>query len=175
MLESIRQIEKAPRERPPQAERDGSQTSVVAPGPAGFAGFLAAFPERPEGHNVEAARVAWERAIMRASPEAIIAGAQAYASETAGRERRYVMSAHRWLAESGWFCGRLRSRSEAQPIQVWIRYGSPEWWRLAAAWRVTKGKGPPIDRNGGWRFPLTLLTEDAAGRSVTNTTARECY
>jgi hypothetical protein len=45
--------------------------------------------------------------------------------------------------------GELSIKSEQK---VWIAYGSPEWWRIAAAWRATKGKGPPLDRNGGWWF-----------------------
>lgn len=158
---------KALRKQPPQAERDGSQPSVVAPSPAGFAGFLAAFPARPEGHNVEAARVAWERAIMRASPETILAGARAYAVERAGQPERFTLTARRWLDEQRWRSA--PQKGETAPT-VWIAYGSPEWWRLAAAWRATKGKGPPIDRRGGWWFSRVLLTDDMAGVDVTNAT-----
>lgn len=37
--------------------------------------------------------------------------------------------------------------------QVWVRYGSPEWNAWSAFYRTTKGKTPPQDKRGGWRFP----------------------
>lgn len=36
---------------------------------------------------------------------------------------------------------------------VWVRQGSPEWASWAAFWRAEKGKSPPVDSRGGWRFP----------------------
>ena len=36
---------------------------------------------------------------------------------------------------------------------VWISATSPEWRAWAAYWRETKGKAPPTDKRGGWRFP----------------------
>lgn len=36
---------------------------------------------------------------------------------------------------------------------VWISASAPEWAAWARFWRETKGKNPPIDKRGGWRFP----------------------
>jgi hypothetical protein len=36
---------------------------------------------------------------------------------------------------------------------VWIASGSPEWRAWAAFYRATRGKTPPQDKAGGWRFP----------------------
>jgi hypothetical protein len=36
---------------------------------------------------------------------------------------------------------------------VWIAADSPDGRAWAAFYRATKGKTPPIDRRGGWRFP----------------------
>lgn len=36
---------------------------------------------------------------------------------------------------------------------VWIALDSPEWRAWAAVWRAAKGKNPPLDARGGWRFP----------------------
>lgn len=48
-------------------------------------------------------------------------------------------------------------RAEPAPAPlVWVASGSPEWTAWAAYWRATKGKTPPQDRNGGWRFPSPL-------------------
>jgi len=55
--------------------------------PTDFERFLGTFPERDEGHDVVAARDAWERATGRTDPETIIAGAAAYAIAMADRER----------------------------------------------------------------------------------------
>jgi hypothetical protein len=116
-----------------------------------FTRFLAAFPQRDEPHDVDAAREAWGRALGRASPEAIIAGAEAYALAMEGRPRRYVMSARRWLDESRWRDVSLRIE-EKSPL-VWIPYGTAQWDAWSAFYRATRGKTPPIDRRGGWRFP----------------------
>jgi hypothetical protein len=48
-------------------------------------------------------------------------------------------------------------RAEPAPAPlVWVASGSPEWTAWAAYWRATKGKTPPQDRDGGWRFPSRL-------------------
>ena len=72
------------------------------------------------------------------------------------RERRYIASATRWLSEGRW--------RQADPVRatvaqtphvetVWISATSPEWRAWADHWRATKGKSPPVDAKGGWRFP----------------------
>lgn len=36
---------------------------------------------------------------------------------------------------------------------VHIKQGTPQWKAWEEHWRATKGKSPPVDGNGGWRFP----------------------
>lgn len=112
-----------------------------------FDRFLAAFPPRDDGHDVDAARDAWERAIGRAHPETIIAGAVAYARSRESQPARYTMSTKRWLNEGRW---RDLPRAATAPAPLfWVDAGSREW----QAWTRFRGKSPPIDRRGGWRFP----------------------
>ncbi len=126
---------------------------------SGFETFMATYPQRDDGHDVAATMAAWADAIRRARPEAIIAGARAYAIATEGRERRYIMGAARSLREGRWRdAGPISGASDdpkngAVPRLVWISYGSPAWDAWSAFYRATKGQTPPKDRNGGWRFP----------------------
>jgi hypothetical protein len=93
---------------PIEEDEDLDQDSHTAP-PAresaidAFEEFWRAFPSR-EGDNPEQpALAAFRKAVAAgADPKAVIAGAKAYASATAGRERRYVASAARWLSEERW-------------------------------------------------------------------------
>jgi hypothetical protein len=118
-----------------------------------FERFMQAFPEREGGNDLEIARMAWRGAVARgADPEEIIVAALAYAADTAGRERRYIMGARRWLNESRWREAVFAKIGE-KPRLIWIEYGSPEWWAWSDHWRATKGKSPPVDAKGGWRFP----------------------
>jgi hypothetical protein len=115
-----------------------------------FLAFLAAYPQRDEPYDLEATREAWARALTRASPETIIAAAEAYATAMEGRPRRYVMSARCWLNEGRW---REFQRSPTQVApSIWIAQDSPEWPAWESFYRATKGKTPPLDRRGGWRF-----------------------
>jgi hypothetical protein len=119
-----------------------------------FERFMAAFPEREGGHELEQARQAWSRAMQRETPETLIAAADAYARAVEGRPKRYVMSARRWLNESRWRDAApvsAPSRPPAAPL-VWIAYGTPAWDAWAAFYKATRGKTPPQDRKGGWRF-----------------------
>jgi len=118
-----------------------------------FEEFWKAFPKR-DGDNAEApARAAWRKAIATGErPDTIIAAAKDYASATARRERQYIASASRWLGEERW-------RGAAPPKGapgVWIKQGSPEWVPWSDHWRATKGKSPPVDAKGGWRFPSRI-------------------
>jgi hypothetical protein len=118
-----------------------------------FERFMQAFPEREGGNERAAARTAWRGATARgADPEMIVTGALAYATATEGRPRRYIMSARRWLNESRWR-EVVFAEIGGTPRLVWIDYGTPEWWAWSNHWRATKGKSPPIDAKGGWRFP----------------------
>jgi hypothetical protein len=119
----------------------------------GFAEFWDAFPKRDGDNPREPALIEFRKAVAAgADTKVIIAAAKAYVSVTAGRERRYVASAARWLGERRWN-GEIVSRKNAlKPRLVWISATSPEWRPWADHWRATKGKSPPVDNRGGWRF-----------------------
>ena len=127
----------------------------------GFNEFWDTFPKRDGDNPREPALIEFRKAVSAgADPKAVIAAAKAYASATAARERRYVASAARWLGERRW-------NGETQPTLnpnldrpistpapgVWISATSPDWRAWSDHWRATKGKRPPIDAKGGWRFP----------------------
>jgi hypothetical protein len=118
---------------------------------APFLRFLDAFPQRDAPHDVEAARDAWGRAIQRADPDAIIAGAEAYRVARQGQPARFTLSARRWLQEGRWRDVGPASRpsSTPPPAMVWVACGSPEW----REWTRYRGRSPPLDRRGGWHFP----------------------
>jgi hypothetical protein len=144
---------------PIEEEASLDQDSLPAPerGNASdaFDEFWQAFPKR-DGDNPKApARAEWGKAIAGgADPQRVIAAAKAYAAATAGRERKYVASAARWLSERRWQSDTpQQSTSTPAPLGVWISATSPEWPAWAELWRATKGKSPPVDAKGGWRFP----------------------
>lgn len=120
-----------------------------------FAQFMAIYPEREGGQDRDAAHIEWVKATKRAAPASIIDGAVRYRMATQGRPARYIMSARRWLADSHW---RDAAMSSAPPCAalVWIPYGSKEWSAWAEHYRATRGKTPPQDRRGGWRFPSLI-------------------
>jgi hypothetical protein len=118
-----------------------------------FERFMQAFPQRDGGDPREPAQAAWSRAIDRgADPQTIIGGALAYATATEGRPLRYIMGVRRWLNESRWREA-VSPKIAEKPRLIWIDYGSPEWWAWSNHYRATKGKSPPVDVKGGWRFP----------------------
>jgi hypothetical protein len=137
----------------------------------GFDEFWRAFPQRDGDNPEQPALAAFRKAVAAgADPEAIIAGAKAYANATAGRERRYIASATRWLGECRWkgeqaLASNLRAPIATPAPTVWISATSPGWSAWADHWRATKGKSPPVDAKGGWRFPSKYppaLLEQAA-------------
>ncbi len=131
-----------------------------------FQSFLAAFPERDEPHAAEPARAAWRKAVRDgAAPETLIAGASAYRTATAGRERRFVVSAARWLAEGRWRDAAPKPAAPLKEPGVWIADGSPEWRAWAVHWQETRGVSPPRDAKNGWRFP-TLWPPSAVAAAV---------
>ncbi|RTL81908.1 MAG: hypothetical protein EKK29_17300 [Hyphomicrobiales bacterium] len=143
--------------RDAQNREDSEETESARERDEGFEKFLAAFPEREEPHALAPARAAWRKAIDEGEdPEAIIAGARSYRTATAGRERRFVASAARWLSEGRW---RGAGAKPAGPIEepgVWIPGDSPEWRAWAVHWHETRGVSPPRDSKNGWRFPTPL-------------------
>ena len=120
-----------------------------------FDEFWRAFPSRDGDNPEQPALAAFRKAVAAgADPKAIISGAKAYASATAGRERRYIASATRWLSEERWRQAEPAPAAQTPRVEtVWISATSPEWRAWAEHWRATKGKSPPVDAKGGWRFP----------------------
>ena len=118
-----------------------------------FERFWSAFPSR-DGDNPKApALAAWRKALAGgAEPEELIAAARRYAESTRDRERRFICSAVRWLSEERWRSDKP-APAAVDPQGVWIAADAPEWAAWAEHWRATKGKTPPIDSKGGWRFP----------------------
>ncbi len=140
---------------PGEKEQDpDSQSAPAARASDRFAEFWRAFPKRGGGDDAMApARAAFGRAVAKGADAAeLVAAAKAYAAAVAGRERRFVASAPRWLSEERWratAAARPPAEALAEPLGVWIKAGSPEW----SAWSAHRGKSPPIDGRGGWRFP----------------------
>lgn len=123
--------------------------------PTMLAAFVAAYPDRPEGIDHDKTRAAWDRALDDGvDPLDLVAAAIAYRREMDGRPSRYVMAPARWLTEGRW---RAFERAATSPAPfVWIALDAPGWKEWAAFYRVTRGKTPPQDRRGGWRFPSRL-------------------
>ena len=146
---SVRQIVEAVRAFTSSRHRDALDHDHA------FDRFLAAYPERPGGNARQPALAAWRDALAGgADPEHLIEAAKVYAAETKGIERRYIAAPSRWLTE-----GRWRAKAQTAPtiaLGVWIAADSPEGHAWAAFWKTTKGRTPPIDSKGGWRFPSTL-------------------
>jgi hypothetical protein len=117
-----------------------------------FERFLDAYPKRDDQPDLETTREAWRRALARgADPETLIEAAEAYRRLRDGQPARFTMSARRWLSESCWRDVGAVSRPSCMPAPalVWVACGSAEW----TAWSRYRGKSPPLDRRGGWRFP----------------------
>jgi hypothetical protein len=146
----------------PIEEDEGlEQDSLAAPAARegaldAFEEFLSVFPRRDDETPRAPALAAWRKAIAAgAGPARIVAGAKAYAASVAGRERRFVVSAARWLSEERWPQAAPAPAANAAHVEtVWISATSPEWRAWAERWRASKGKSPPTDAKGGWRFPL---------------------
>ncbi|CAJ0891038.1 hypothetical protein AMST5_04100 [freshwater sediment metagenome] len=124
-----------------------------------FENFLAAFPDRGADNPRGPAFAAWRRAVSSgAEPEEIVRAAKAYRAAVGGRERRFICSAARWLSEGRWRgegAAPGLSKPGAPPVSsgLWIAADSPEGRAWAEHWRATRGKSPPMDARGGWRFP----------------------
>jgi hypothetical protein len=126
-----------------------------------FDEFLDAFPARDDDMPKQPVLAAWRKAVAEegADPGELVRAARAYAAKVAGRERRFIVSAARWLSEGRWRDSRAPQRAETAPAGVWIASGSAEWEAWSAHWLATKGKRPPIDSKGGWRFPTLAPPE----------------
>ena len=89
----------------------------------------------------------------------LIEGAVAYAAAVAGREKRFICSAARWLSEGRWRESAPVSRASEAHVEapgVWLAVGSPGWNAWAVWWKENKGVTPPRDSRDGWRFPAPM-------------------
>jgi hypothetical protein len=143
-----------------EEDEDLEQDSHAAPAAResaidAFEEFLRVFPRRDRDNPRSPALAGWRKAIAAGADAArIIAGAKDYAASVAGRERRFVVSASRWLAEERWPQAAPSRDPDASRVEtVWVSATAPEWRAWAEHWRATKGKSPPVDVKGGWRFP----------------------
>lgn len=145
-----------------EEETDSPRVTRAEPLYDRFDEFFAAFPARDDGNPKPPVLAAWRKAIVveGADPGRLIAAARAYAEAVAGRERRFIVSAARWLSEGRWrAAGAPQPAATVAEAGVWIKQGSAEWESWSAHWRETKGKRPPIDAKGGWRFPTLTPPE----------------
>ncbi len=143
-----------------EKDEDLDQDSQTAPAAResaidAFEEFLRVFPRRDGDHPRAPTLAAWRRAIAAcADPARIIAGAKDYAASVAGLERRFIVSAARWLSEERWPQPAPAPAANAPRVEtIWISATSPDWRAWCDHWRATKGKRPPVDARGGWRFP----------------------
>ncbi len=145
---------------PIEEDADIEQHSLAAPAARESAiddheeEFLRVFPRRDGEHPRAATLAALRRAVAAgADPARIVAGARVYAASVAGRERRFVVSAVRWLSEGRWPQAAPAHANAPRVDTVWISATSPSWPGYADRYRAAKGKSPPVDAKGGWRFP----------------------
>jgi hypothetical protein len=119
----------------------------------GFDAFWAAYPRRRGANPRAPARTSWDRALKRgATPEAILAGARAYAADPSTKVgTEFVPMAVTWLNQRRWEDYQAPAQ-QTTPAGVWVAMDTPQW----QAWVQYLGKSPPIDRNFGWRFPSGL-------------------
>lgn len=134
-----------------------------------FNRFWSAYPSRDGDNPRQPAEAAFRRAVADgADPEAMIAAARRYAAAVAGREGRYICSAVRWLTERRFEGSKpvTTATPATAPTGHWVEAGSAAWAAWSDHWRETKGRTPPVDAKGGWRFPAPMppaaVTEVAA-------------
>lgn len=118
-----------------------------------FEEFLLAFPRRDDNTPRAPALAAWRKAIAAgADPARVVAGAKAYAASVASRERRFVVSAARWLAEERWPRDPPAPAVNAARIETtWVSRNSPQWVIRAARGlqRPNAMKRPDLGSTGG--------------------------
>ena len=130
---------------------------------ADFDAFWAAYPRRRGANPRAPARTSWDKAIKKgASPEAVLAGAMAYAvdpSTKVGTE--FVAQAVTWLNQRRWEDyapqpSHAKAGVPGQPMAVLVAVDSPQW----EAWAKHLGKTPPVNREFGWYFPTEWPPSD---------------
>ncbi|WP_402371419.1 helix-turn-helix domain-containing protein [Isoptericola rhizosphaerae] len=76
-----------------------------------FEDFWAAYPIKA---SYRTARVSWQKALEKTSPDVILEAARRHAADP-NRVERYTRNPHRWLDEEGWQDGPARSRDPERP------------------------------------------------------------
>lgn len=102
-----------PSEEPSLAELDLGDTERQPT----FSDFWAAVPKARRIGKRDAEK-AWTRAIKRAGPAEIIAGMTRYATETAGRESRFIKSPAPWLNADRWLDEPGANRDTKKPTRT---------------------------------------------------------
>ncbi len=126
---------------------------------AEFAVWWAAFPKRVAKED---AREAYDLARASIDCATLLAGAARYARERDGKDHQFTKHPATWLRKGCWADherpqarvndAERQSEAPAAP-DVWVASDSPEGRAWVRVWRDTKGKSPPQDAKGGWRFP----------------------
>lgn len=83
-----------------------------------FDEFWNAYPKHQDKKRTEDE---YAKALVLASAEVIIEGAQRYAAEVEGRELRYIKSARSWLADRRW--------EDEQSVAAWVPPEGEEWMK----------------------------------------------
>ncbi|MDF2915964.1 MAG: hypothetical protein K0S70_181 [Microbacterium sp.] len=104
-------------ETPPRKGREGKKTTSTASQVDGFDDFWAAYP-RKDGKGK--ALPAYERALKRAEPATILAGALKYAATVKSTERQYIKLPEGWLNADRWADESLAEANKAE-TSFWTR------------------------------------------------------
>lgn len=125
------------RERDIIYSRDSISPPLSPPLSAEFRAFWDAYPKRDGGSDEGAAEKAFEAAAKRVDPQAIIAGAVAYAAEmrrTGKIGTQFVLKARKWLNDGGWRDYEAKPAAVAPAAKrVTVMEGTPAW----EAWKRT--------------------------------------
>ena len=109
----------------------------------------------------EEARKAYDEVPASVDYSTRVAGAARYAREREGKDPQFTKHPATWLRKGCWAdyehpqarANGAEGQSEALAARdIWVAADSPEGRAWARVWRETKGKSPPLDAKGGWRF-----------------------
>jgi 5-methylcytosine-specific restriction endonuclease McrA len=121
-----------------------------------FQVFKAKYPSRGNAPNPwQPARKRWDAAVARGvSPDQILAALAAGTGfDPAKIGTEFIPRASTWLSEQRWSDAPAPPAEAETVTDVWLSEDSAEFEAWEAYCLQTKGKRPPRDRAGGWRFP----------------------
>ncbi len=119
----------------------------------------------------EDARKAYDEVPASVDHSTRLAGAARYAREREGKDPQFTKHPATWLRKGCWadyehpqlHANAAEGQSGALATRdVWIAADSPQGRAWARIWRETKGKSPPVDAKGGWRF-ASMWPPEAGG------------